>query len=102
MRCAAPRGCARAHRILIGTAKDAADGLEEWFAGGACDGFNVMPPWLPGGIEVFIEEVVPILRRRGLFRTEYTGTTLRDHLGLARPASQYAPRPDSYEQKETA
>ena len=50
-----------------------------------------MPPWLPGGIEVFIEEVVPILRARGLFRTEYTGTTLRDHLGLDRPASQYAP-----------
>ena len=49
-----------------------------------------MPPWLTGGFEVFADEVLPILRQRGLFRTEYTGTTLRDHYGLARPASQYA------------
>ena len=71
---------------------EVADTIQEWAEQGAADGFNVMPPWLPGGIEVFIEEVVPILRARGLFRTEYTGSTLRDHLGLARPASQYAPR----------
>ena len=93
---------ARGHRVVTGTPDQVADTIQEWAENGAADGFNVMPPWLPGGIEVFIEEVVPILRRRGLFRTEYTGTTLRDHLGLARPASQYAPRPDSYEQKETA
>ena len=60
-----------------------------------------MPPWLPGGIEVFIEEVVPILRDRGLFRREYTGRTLRDHLGLDRPDSQYAPH-SAPRQKETA
>ena len=93
---------ARGHRVVTGTPDQVADTIQEWAENGAADGFNVMPPWLPGGIEVFIEEVVPILRRRGLFRTEYTRTTLRDHLGLARPASQYAPRPDSYEQKETA
>ena len=61
-----------------------------------------MPPWLPGGIEIFIEEVVPILRERGLFRREYTGTTLRDHLGLERPVSQYAPQQSAPFEKETA
>jgi len=49
-----------------------------------------MPPWLPGGLELFADEVVPILRQRGLFRTEYTGATLRDHYGLPRPDSQYS------------
>ena len=82
---------ARGHRVVTGTPDQVADTIQEWAESGAADGFNVMPPWLPGGIEVFVEEVVPILRRRGLFRTEYTGTTLRDHLGLERPASQYAP-----------
>lgn len=82
---------ARGHRVVTGTPDQVADTIQEWAEHGAADGFNVMPPWLPGGIEVFIDEVVPILRERGLFRTEYTGTTLRDHLGLARPDSQYAP-----------
>ena len=82
---------ARGHRVVTGTPDQVADTIQEWAEHGAADGFNVMPPWLPGGIDVFIEEVVPILRERGLFRTEYTGTTLRDHLGLDRPASQYAP-----------
>jgi hypothetical protein len=77
---------------VTGTPDQVADTIQEWAERGAADGFNVMPPWLPGGIDVFIEEVVPILRERGLFRTEYTGSTLRDHLGLARPDSQYAPR----------
>lgn len=57
---------------------------------GAADGFNIMPPWLPGGFEAFADEVVPILQSRGLFRTEYTGRTLRGHFGLDRPASQYS------------
>ncbi len=92
---------ARGHRQICGTPAQIADQMQEWFEAGAADGFNVMPPWLPGGIDVFIEEVVPILRRRGLFRTEYTGSTLRDHLGLERPASQYAPRPAPIHQ-ETA
>ncbi|HSU01875.1 MAG TPA: LLM class flavin-dependent oxidoreductase [Nocardioides sp.] len=90
---------ARGHRVVTGTPDQVADTIQEWAEQGAADGFNVMPPWLPGGIDVFIEEVVPILRRRGLFRTEYTGRTLRDHLGLERPASQYAPRPAPYEKE---
>ncbi|GAB4054481.1 LLM class flavin-dependent oxidoreductase [Catellatospora paridis] len=78
------------HRLVAGSPEQIADTLEEWFLGGAADGFNIMPDMFPSGAEVFVDHVVPELRRRGLFRTEYTGTTLRDHLGLTRPASQYA------------
>lgn len=81
---------ARGHRVIAGTPEQVADQIQEWFEQGAADGFNVMPPGLPGGFDVFADQVVPILRARGLFRTEYTGTTLRDHYGLSRPASQYA------------
>jgi FMN-dependent oxidoreductase (nitrilotriacetate monooxygenase family) len=84
---------ARGHRVFAGTPEQVADTIEDWFRNGAADGFNVMPPYYPGGLEVFTETVVPILRRRGLFRDDYTGTTLRDHLGLARPASQFAGLP---------
>jgi spore maturation protein SpmB len=63
-----------------------ADGLEEWFVEGAADGFNIMPSWLPGAFDDFVDDVVPILQKRGLFRHEYSGRTLRDHLGLPRPA----------------
>jgi hypothetical protein len=56
----------------------------------AADGFNVMPPALPSGLETFVEHVIPILRRRGLFRTEYSGRTLRDHYRIPRPDSQFA------------
>lgn len=73
------------HRLLIGTPEMIADGMEEWFAAGAADGFNLMPPWFPGAFDEFVDQVVPILQRRGLFRTEYTGHTLREHLGLPRP-----------------
>ena len=83
---------ARGHWVVAGTPEQVADRIEEWFTGGAADGFNVMPPWLSGGFDVFADEVVPILRRRGLFRTEYTGTTLRDHYGLPRPRSTFAGR----------
>ncbi|WP_054811367.1 LLM class flavin-dependent oxidoreductase [Nocardia arizonensis] len=86
---------ARGHRVFAGTSEQVADTIEEWFRNGAADGFNVMPPYYPGGLEVFAETVVPILQRRGIFRTEYTGTTLRDHFGLTRPASRFAPRPAS-------
>ncbi|MFI6165859.1 LLM class flavin-dependent oxidoreductase [Nocardia sp. NPDC051052] len=79
---------ARGHRVFAGTPEQVADTIEEWFRSGAADGFNVMPPYYPGGLEVFAETVVPILQERGLFRTEYTGTTLRDHLGLPRPAGR--------------
>lgn len=81
---------ARGHRVVAGTPEQVADTIEEWFTQGAADGFNVMPPYLPGGLDDFADHVVPILRERGLFRTEYEGTTLRDHLGLERPVSQYA------------
>lgn len=76
----------RGHRQVVGTPESVADELADWFESGAVDGFIVMPPYLPGGLEDFVDLVVPELRRRGLFRTEYTGTTLRDHLGLTRPA----------------
>jgi len=78
----------RGHRVFAGTPVQVADELEQWFLGGAADGFNVMPATLPGGLEEFVDLVVPELRRRGLFRTEYTGPTLREHYGLARPANR--------------
>lgn len=82
---------ARGHRVVAGTPEQIADQLQEWYEHGAADGFNVMPPWLPGGFELFAEHVVPILRRRGLFRTEYAGTTLREHYGLPRPSGVFGP-----------
>lgn len=81
---------ARGHRVLVGTPDQVADSIEEWFTTGAADGFNVMPPFHPGGFDAFVEHVVPILQQRGLFRTEYEGRTLRENLGLARPANQHA------------
>lgn len=73
------------HRVLIGTPRQVADDLEAWFTSGACDGFAIMTPYSPQPFERFVDQVVPILVERGLFRKEYTGKTLRDHLGLARP-----------------
>lgn len=84
---------ARGHRVVVGTPEEVADQMQEWYENGAADGFNVMPPWLTGGFDLFADEVLPLLRRRGLFRYEYGGRTLRDHLGLPRPASQYAEAP---------
>ncbi|MBM7458711.1 LLM class flavin-dependent oxidoreductase [Rhodococcus coprophilus] len=81
---------ARGHNVVAGTPVQVADIIEEWFTRGAADGFNIMPPQYPQGLEAFTTTVVPILQERGLFRTEYTGTTLRDHYGLPRPESQYA------------
>lgn len=78
----------KGHRQLVGTAADVVDNLQEWFEAGACDGFNVMPPMMPNGLDDFVELVVPELQRRGLFRTAYRGSTLRDHLGLPRPAGR--------------
>lgn len=80
---------ARGHYVTAGTPEQIADLIADWFADGAADGFNVMPPLLPLQFEVFAAEVVPILQRRGLFRTEYDGTMLRQHYGLDRPASQF-------------
>ena len=76
---------ARGHFVTAGTPEQIADLIEDWFRDGAADGFNVMPPVLPAMLEVFVAEVVPLLRRRGLFRTEYKGDTLREHYGLTRP-----------------
>lgn len=82
----------RGHRVLAGTPEQIADDLELWFTKGAADGFNIMPPTYPGGLEVFVDTVVPLLQERGLFRTEYTGTTLRDHYGLDRPEQGHISR----------
>jgi FMN-dependent oxidoreductase (nitrilotriacetate monooxygenase family) len=83
-------GGGRGHWTFVGTPEQVADALQIWFEEGAADGFNVMGPVLPSALQDFVEQVVPILRRRGLFRTEYSGTTLRDHYGLARPANRLA------------
>lgn len=77
---------ARGHRIVVGTPQQVADELIAWFEGEAADGFNLMPSHFPEGLELFIDGVLPILRRRGLFREAYSGSTLREHLGLPRPA----------------
>jgi N-acetyl-S-(2-succino)cysteine monooxygenase len=92
---------AMGHRVLCGTPEMIADGLEEWFVAGACDGFNLMPPWFPGAFDDFVDHVVPILQRRGLFRTEYTGSTLRDHLGLPRPPHPLAAKAPEREMLRT-
>ncbi|HTC07164.1 MAG TPA: LLM class flavin-dependent oxidoreductase [Acetobacteraceae bacterium] len=76
---------ARGHYVTAGSPERIADLIEDWFRDGAADGFNVMPPVLPAMLDVFVAEVVPLLQRRGLFRTEYEGETLRAHYGLARP-----------------
>ncbi len=76
---------ARGHWVITGSPKRIADILEEWFTTGAADGFNILPPWFPGQFDAFVDQVVPELQRRGLFRTAYEGTTLRENLGLARP-----------------
>ncbi len=70
------------HRIVTGTPEQIADDMQDWFISGAADGFNVMPDVLPTGAVTFLEQVIPELQRRGLFRQEYTGITLRDHYGL--------------------
>jgi N-acetyl-S-(2-succino)cysteine monooxygenase len=81
---------ARGHRVVHGTAADIADALEEWYCGGAADGFNIMPQVLPQGLNEFVDLVIPELQRRGLFRKQYQGKTLRENLGLPRPANRFA------------
>jgi FMN-dependent oxidoreductase (nitrilotriacetate monooxygenase family) len=75
---------ARGHWVLCGTPARIADTLQEWFEGGAADGFNVLPPYFPGALADFVDLVVPELRRRGMFRHDYEGATLREHFGLSR------------------
>ncbi|GBQ98674.1 monooxygenase [Gluconacetobacter liquefaciens] len=81
---------ARGHQVVVGTPEQVADAIQLWFEQGAADGFNIMPPILPTGLTDFIDEVVPILRRRGLFRHEYEGRNLRENLGLTRPTNQFS------------
>ena len=80
----------RGHRVIAGTAEQVADSIETWFLQGAADGFNLIAPALPSSLEAFVDRVIPILQARGLFRTAYQGRTLRENLGLARPANRYA------------
>jgi FMN-dependent oxidoreductase (nitrilotriacetate monooxygenase family) len=78
------------HRVLVGTPQMIAADFEEWTTRGAADGFNIMFPELLGSVDDFVSLVVPELQRRGIFRTEYSGTTLREHLGLPRPGNRFA------------
>jgi FMN-dependent oxidoreductase (nitrilotriacetate monooxygenase family) len=81
-------GGGRGHRTFTATPEQVADAIEQWWRQGAADGFNIMAPVIPSGLERFVDHVVPILQRRGLFREEYEGTTLRDHYGLPRPENR--------------
>ncbi|WP_424812310.1 LLM class flavin-dependent oxidoreductase [Roseococcus sp. YIM B11640] len=74
---------------IVGTPATIADTMQEWLETRACDGFNIMFPYVPGGLDDFVGLVVPELQRRGLFRREYEGTTLREHLGLPRPENRF-------------
>jgi FMN-dependent oxidoreductase (nitrilotriacetate monooxygenase family) len=74
---------------MVGTPAMIADQMEEWLYGNACDGFNIMFPWVPGGLDDFVDRVVPELQRRALFRREYEGKTLRENLGLPRPENRF-------------
>ncbi|MBR8835085.1 MAG: LLM class flavin-dependent oxidoreductase [Stigonema ocellatum SAG 48.90 = DSM 106950] len=88
---------ARGHRQIQGTPAQIADQLEDWFVNGGADGFNIMPPYTPGGFDEFVDLVIPELQRRGLFRTEYEGRTLRENLGLPRPVNKFSKIADSSE-----
>lgn len=81
----------RGHYTTAGTPEQIADLIEDWCTDGAADGFNIMPPVIPLMMDPFIDEVVPLLQKRGLFRTEYEGMTLRENLGLERPKSRFFP-----------
>lgn len=81
---------ARGHYTVIGTAEQIADTLQEWFENEAADGFNILPPWLPTALDDFVDLVIPELQRRGLFRTAYEGSTLRENLGLPFPVNRHA------------
>jgi FMN-dependent oxidoreductase (nitrilotriacetate monooxygenase family) len=82
----------RGHRIATGTPEQVAATIVEWFENGAADGFNLIPPALPTSLATFVDQVIPILQSRGLFREDYEGTTLREHLGLNRPSVTRATR----------
>jgi hypothetical protein len=81
------RGTVHEHHAFVGTPKQVADQMEEWFHGGACDGFVMAATHIPGAYEDFVRLVVPELQRRGVFHKEYPGSTLRDIMGLQRPSA---------------
>ena len=81
---------ARGHRTVVGTPEEIVEQMLDWVEHDAADGFNLVPPYLPQGLTDFVDQVVPLLQKRGVFRREYEGTTLREHYGLPRPASRFA------------
>jgi alkanesulfonate monooxygenase len=83
---------ARGQRTIVGTPGDIADEMEAWFRAEAVDGFLVQPPVLPGDLDEFCATVIPELQKRGIFRTEYEGATLRENLGLNRPHNRFSTR----------
>jgi FMN-dependent oxidoreductase (nitrilotriacetate monooxygenase family) len=85
-------GGSTGHRLFVGTPEQIAEDIERWFVSGAADGFNLMPDVLPEGLEIFVDHVVPLLRRKGIFRSAYEGHTLREHLGLSKPENTFAAR----------
>jgi alkanesulfonate monooxygenase SsuD/methylene tetrahydromethanopterin reductase-like flavin-dependent oxidoreductase (luciferase family) len=80
----------RTHQSFVGTPDLLADHMQMWLSQGGCDGFNLLPAWFPGELELFVEEAVPLLQRRGIYRRDYEGPTLRSHLGLAVPEPHLA------------
>src|SRR5580698_8946676 len=83
-------GTSQGHRVLRGSPTTIAGSMEEWLLAGACDGFNLLFPYFPGPLNDFVDLVVPELQRRGIFRTEYEGTTLRENLGVPVPKNRHA------------
>ncbi len=80
----------KGHRVVWGSPQMIADDMQSWFEAGACDGFCIMFPYYPRGVEDFVQLVIPELQRRGLFRTEYAGPTLRENMGISMPENRYA------------
>lgn len=91
----------RPKRDFVGTPEQVADAIQTWFEQGAADGF-IINSLLPDGLQFFTEQVVPLLQKRGLFRSEYTGATLREHFGLEVPVNRYAQQHEAVEQAEEA
>jgi hypothetical protein len=85
----------RVHQSFVGTPDQLADHMAQWLHEGGSDGFNILPPLFPGELGLFVDHVVPALQKRGVFRRDYSGPTLRDHLGLPRPPGRGAGQPST-------